>query len=407
MTASGEAPAPWARQLRIAVFDYFTTTTNPAGSCHRLLLAGLCDEHEFTVFAARFDNPRPDRIRWVRVPVIERPQVLLYLTFHLLGPVVYLLHRLRTRARFDLVQMMETQQLFGKLAYVHFCHRAFLGTVGSDATGAGLRGWLRRLDHLVRAAVEPFVYRRVERLIVPSRGLAVQLEREFSGLTCIDVIPHPVHVDVSLPDGFARARELERARLGLRGDDVGAVFVALGHFERKGLPQLVEALTRTGANVKLIVVGGEKSLVTRYQRIVSELGIADRVRFVGAQADVRPFLWCADVFVLPSAYEVRSLAVLEAAAAGLPLIVTRAAGPEELVEHGNNGFVVGRDPAEIAGTLVRFAALDVDDRRAMGKRARAAARRFEPESFLASWRHVYASIAGTRPSTLLMGRRWS
>ena len=86
--------------------------------------------------------------------------------------------------------------------------------------------------------------------------------------------------------------------------DLVGLFVALGQFERKGLPLLMQALATAGMErVKLIVVGGEADLLARYREQAEKLGIGDRVRFVGMQSDVRPFLWSSDVFVFPSLYE--------------------------------------------------------------------------------------------------------
>ena len=101
--------------------------------------------------------------------------------------------------------------------------------------------------------------------------------------------------------------------------------MALGQFERKGLPLLMQALATAGLDpVKLIVVGGEADLLARYREQAEKLDIGDRVKFVGMQSDVRPFLWCSDVFVFPSLYETFSLVTYEAAAAGLPIVVSHS-----------------------------------------------------------------------------------
>jgi hypothetical protein len=73
--------------MKIAILDYVVTRNNPGGSSRLTMLEALCHEHEFTVFSAQFENPCPERIRWVRVPVVTRPQALLYVAFHLLATV--------------------------------------------------------------------------------------------------------------------------------------------------------------------------------------------------------------------------------------------------------------------------------------------------------------------------------
>ena len=93
--------------MRIALFDYIVTQDNAIGKCELALLSALCDEHEFTVFSVRFENPRPDKIRWIRVPAPCRPLVALFVVFHLFAPLCYFWHRLRHRARFDVVQVID------------------------------------------------------------------------------------------------------------------------------------------------------------------------------------------------------------------------------------------------------------------------------------------------------------
>ena len=379
--------------MRIAVFDYYIEPMNPIGGCHRRILAGIGAEHEVTVFAVRFDNPRPDRIEWVRVPAPQRPLALLFLAYHVLAPVCFAIHRLRTGQRFDLVQEVESNLGFGDVAYTQFCHRAYLRTPGSRSPYRGLRPLLRWLDHCLHALAEPFVYRRVRAVVVPSRGLARELTCEYPGLEGkVTVVPNPVDVEWMrpLPESERRAA---RHQLGLTDEDVVFVFVALGHFERKGLPLLLEALPKIGGDrVHLLVVGGQPDLVNHYRRRAGALGVGDRVRFVGMQQDIRPFLHTSDVFVLPSAYETFALVALEAAAAGLPLLVTALHGVEDYVCEGRNGFVVRRDPAAIADRMATFVAMSPAERAALGRAAREDAGRYRPDAFVDAWRGVYARL---------------
>ena len=78
----------------------------------------------------------------------------------------------------------------------------------------------------------------------------------------------------------------------------------------------------------------------------------------------------SDVFILPSAYEANALVVLEALAAGLPVIATRVGYAPEIIEDGTNGFLVEADPAEIA---LRLEQLVASDRDALAANARASA----------------------------------
>jgi glycosyltransferase involved in cell wall biosynthesis len=376
--------------VRIAVFDYKITRNNPAGSCHLAMLRALAAEHDFTVFAVEFENPCPEKIRFIHVPVPTRPLALLFVAFHVMAPVYYLFYRIRGGARFDLVQSLESNLSFGDLLYSHFCHRMYLKHHWSKSGAKGLRGWLRWLDHKLHALMESFTYPRAKQVVVPSQGLARELRAEFPFIEDhLTVLPNPINLQrLQVPAEFDRAAF--RHNLGIDDQDVVGLFVALGQFERKGLPILLRALGTAGMErVKLIVVGGEPDLIARYGETAAKLQLGDRVKFTGMQSDVRPYLWSADVFVFPSLYETFSLVTYEAAASGLPIVVSQLYGVEDLVRDGENGFLIETSVAGVREGLERVLSLSPGERRAMGQRARLAASACSEEHFVEAWRAFY------------------
>ncbi len=133
------------------------------------------------------------------------------------------------------------------------------------------------------------------------------------------------------------------------------LFVALGQFERKGLPLLLQALGTPGMErVKLVVVGGEADLIARYGEEAAKHQLGNRVKFAGMQSDVRPYLWSSDVFVFPSLYETFSLVTYEAAASGLPIVVSHLYGVEDLLVDGDNGFLIETSIAGVRQGLERI-----------------------------------------------------
>lgn len=379
--------------MRIAVFNYKVVPTNPIGSSYLHMLQGLCREHEFTVFAVEFDNPCPERIRFVRVPVPTRPLALLFVAYHLAAPLAYLWYRLRTGACFDLVQMVESNLSFGDVSDVRFCHLAYLRRHWRNAGAKGLRGWLRWLDHWLHALMEPWTYRRVKRIVVPSQGLKRELEETYPfARGKITVIYNPVDVERMRPPADFD-REAFRAEHGVKPGETVLVFVALGHFERKGLPLVLQALVALRDRpLRLWVVGGEPDLIRSWQMRAEGMGIGDMVHFWGMQRDVRPFLWGADVFVFPSAYEIFPLVSLQAAAAGLPLIVTPLYGGEEFMRDGEMGFVVPRTAEGVRAGLERFLALPLQERVRMGRVAQEAVQGFGVGASVQSWRGFYGAL---------------
>jgi glycosyltransferase involved in cell wall biosynthesis len=174
-----------------------------------------------------------------------------------------------------------------------------------------------------------------------------------------------VHYGVPPAPAVAAA---DRAGLGFAAGALNVAVVA--SFEpRKGHMTLLDALARTPeVRAALVGVGEEHAAV---EARASELGLADRVRFLGWRRDVDAILAAADALVLPSlANECLPYAILEAMAHGLPVIGTDVAGIPEEIADGETGFVVAPgDAAALAERLRRLAA-DPELRRAMGEAGR-------------------------------------
>jgi glycosyltransferase involved in cell wall biosynthesis len=200
------------------------------------------------------------------------------------------------------------------------------------------------------------------------------LAKEFPAVSNkVRVLPNAIDVNaLERPPSFNR--DEFRAALGIAPSDVVFVFAALGHFERKGLPLLMEALAQLESkSAKLLVVGGTDDLVEKYRSRAEAFHLSGRFFFAGMQSDVRPYLWAADAFALASTYETFSLVAFEAAAASLPLITPKLHGIEEIVRDGETGYIVTRSVEDLAFALSRFVELPPAQRAEMGNRARLAA----------------------------------
>jgi UDP-glucose:(heptosyl)LPS alpha-1,3-glucosyltransferase len=145
-----------------------------------------------------------------------------------------------------------------------------------------------------------------------------------------------------------------RDELGIEHDAPVYLHVGSG-FARKGVAQLMAALARLNdPRARLIVIGYDKS-EARMRIAAARLGLGERVRFAGGQADVQPWYGMADCFVLATLYDPFPNAALEALASGLPVIVSRQCGAAELVAEGVNGYV--RDALDVEGLAGAMAAV--------------------------------------------------
>lgn len=183
-----------------------------------------------------------------------------------------------------------------------------------------------------------------------------------------------------IPNGVdtGRFRPLPEARAGLRRElGLGDAFawLAVGRFEEaKDYPNMLAAFAtlavRRPDSVLLLV--GRGSLQQQAEQLARSLGLGEQVRFLGVRRDVPELMSAADGYVLSSAWEGMPVVLLEAGAAGIPIVATAVGGNREVVRDGETGFMVPpRDPAALAGAMQRLQELPSDGRRQLGQRGRA------------------------------------
>jgi UDP-glucose:(heptosyl)LPS alpha-1,3-glucosyltransferase len=276
------------------------------------------------------------------------------------------------------------------MVVAQYCQEAYRQRVGAVRADSAVGRWWHRRNMAHFCAEERAVYqnRQLMRVIAVSRGVGRELV-EFYGINpaIIRHIPNGVDLSVFYPLADASARKRLRADLGLPTDGFLACFVG-GDWRRKGLRPAIESL-RTLKDVHLVVVGaGDQAEFAAYASIV---GAEKRVHFAGKRSDPQRFLQASDAYVFPSLYEAFSLSCIEAAACGLPLVVTKINGTEELVAEGMNGFFTEHHANPIAKRLEQLR----DDpalRDRMSARAAADASRFGWDEIAEKHEAVFAEL---------------
>lgn len=150
----------------------------------------------------------------------------------------------------------------------------------------------------------------------------------------IHVIYNAINTSQFIPADIAE-RATIRQQLSLPLNASVMIYVGSG-FERKGLAAAIRAIA--GTNRYLLVVGKDKA-EKQYQALATQLGCADRIRFVGMQANTLPWYQAADGLLLPTLYDPFPNVILEAMACGLPVITSTTCGGAEFVQAGKNGYV--------------------------------------------------------------------
>ncbi len=164
------------------------------------------------------------------------------------------------------------------------------------------------------------------------------------------VVFNAVRVDGLSPEALAPRRAEARARLGLTADESVVLFVA-HNFALKGLGELIEAMAFERRGDWRLVVAGRGDYAP-FARQARRLGVSDRVKHVGALDDPAALFAAGDVLAHPTWYDPCSRVVIEAAAAGLPVVTTRFNGAAEILS-AETGVVVDspRDAKALAAAI--------------------------------------------------------
>ncbi|MGB7393816.1 MAG: glycosyltransferase family 4 protein [Pricia sp.] len=378
---------------KVIVVDLSVKKTSPAGSCVLSELLGLAKLFDIHLFTTEFDKHLEEHVSVHRITAMRFPLLLRYILFkrQVNKKIAVFLKKNNDVA---VIQTTQGQYDQSDIAYAHFCHKAYLQQHYGQSTAKGLTRVIRKLGHTFNARQEKKAFQNSKVIVVPSKGLGKEISTAYpSEGNKVRVIPNPINLDhFARPINFDRKAERNKHEIG--EDEIVVAFVALGDFARKGLPLLLEGLKEENLGkslFRLLVIGGNSREIGTYKKMATEQGLGEKVTFKGMQSDVRPFLWSSDLFALPSSYETFSLVSAQAAAAGLPILVTPLHGVEDYIDHGYNGWLVNRNSKSIGAVLQQISNGEYDLKQ-MGERAKMSIRPYKEENFRDKWRELYASL---------------
>jgi glycosyltransferase involved in cell wall biosynthesis len=302
-------------------------------------------------------------------------------------------------AVFDLASLLREHRL--SILHAHTSHAHSLGALAAALLGPiGPKVIVaRRVDFSIFRrsflGLNRIKYRHgVDRYVTVSRAIRNVLLKDGLPGEMISVVHSGI--DLARIDGAPeRTAEIRRELAVPEGD---ALVANVAHMaDHKGQIYLVDAVPLVLAERPrtTFAIVGEGELKATLEARARELGVAERVRFPGFREDVPTILKALDVFVMPSHMEGLGTSVLDAMAAGAPVVGTEAGGMTEMLDHGRNGLVCPvRDAKALAAAIVSL----------LGDRARArtlaeAARedvvaRFSKEAMVSGTVAVYEELVG-------------
>jgi L-malate glycosyltransferase len=218
-----------------------------------------------------------------------------------------------------------------------------------------------------------------------------EVTRERIGIdNAIDVVPNFID-----PERYERAKGMAGARRWAAPDD--RILVHISNFRPvKRVLDVVETFARVAARfpARLLLVGDGPDR-PRVEQRCRELGICDRITFIGNLPLVEEVLVGADLFLLPSDAESFGLAALEALACRVPVIGARAGGLPEVVSDGENGFLLPVGDVDAMAAAAAELLSDPERHERFRETARReAVARFRQEAVVARYREIYQRVVG-------------
>jgi glycosyltransferase involved in cell wall biosynthesis len=279
-----------------------------------------------------FERLRRDGVTHARVPAVAKRPV-----DHIRAVLGFVTVLLRTRPDVVLLDLPWPRFAFGQLLSCSLLARPTVvvfqlvpGDVESLRRQIEPRGWLFRLARRRQTwiAVSEHARSIVARLFDAPVG---SIGRIYNG------------VDVARYAGETSADEVERTRASLEIGGEEIMILTVGRLTaQKGLGDLLSAFVKASPRLPSarLLIAGEGPERGRLEEIIASHDLGDRVRLLGNVERPDDLYRAADLFVLPSRYEGFPFAMLEAMAAGLPVVATRFGGADEMVEHGREGLLV-------------------------------------------------------------------
>ena len=358
--------------MKILMLNYeFPPIGGGAGHAHQCLL-GYYERHKNLQIDVLTSGPGPglvkedfaDTIRiykvgihkknlhyWTKFEVIEWLWKARRLYFKLLNDNSYDL----CHAFFAFPSGWLCYKTAGRLPYI-------LSLRGSDVPGYNIR---LGLDYKLLAGLFRRIWSGASLIAANSRGLS-ELAKKFMPNLDIVVIPNGININDYHPN---LAKTINKPINLL---SVGRLI------SRKRIDWLIEGVAlavKEGLDVRLNIVG-EGNLLNELEKRAADLGVYDRIIFMGlVQRRQMPNIYRAsDIFVMASAHEGMSNAMLEAIASGLPVVTTPCEGAEELVS--DNGIIVQYPDLHSFVTAIKTIVADTEKYQVMSKAGRTIAEKF-------------------------------
>jgi glycosyltransferase involved in cell wall biosynthesis len=308
--------------------------------------------HEVHVYARTAEDLDLERVKWCQVSGPDWPEIVDFYSYYTTT------NRRLARHNYDIVHSIGVNTARADIFTIQNIQPAkiaILNQLGWEKKVSLPRRLTRWLYLAVTSATEKKLYTATPGLRIPtflpvSRGVELELRRYYSiGDAPVHIIPNAADVERFRPLE-SKDRAVWRRAQGIPLDVPLAVFAG-GEWARKGLHLAIQGLGRMMNKTLWLYIAGDDVGREQFKQMVKSESVENRVVFGGFRRDIEKVLGAADLFLFPSYYEAFSLATIEAAASGLPIIATKINGTEDFIIPDETGQFVRHDAVNIAAVL--------------------------------------------------------
>lgn len=308
------------------------------------------------------------RVKIVRLPRAHRLRLLEPLWFWFLARLRLTWMRCRGQS-WSIVHTSGPDIPGADVMSLHFHNRTWIQLQWQEPAPS-LKERLRVLHTVIGVIQETLAFMSKRwRVILPvSEGLAARIRPQIAAPQRIQILPNLLDETRFHSGVRSLHRAAMRQQIHAGETDFLFIFVSTGHYQRKGLWSALRSLQacrkraekECGLHLRFLVVGAgdraQQNLIPQLNQTAPDW--RDWVSLIPPTSEVERWYAAADAFLFPSLYETFSLVALEAAACGLPLLVTAYDGHEMYLRDGGNGCLLPWTVAGMTQRIMEFLQVD-------------------------------------------------
>lgn len=315
----------------------------------------LAKKHDVHLYARKAEDLDLSWISWHRVPGVNWAEVIDFGSYYLE------VNRRVRPGQYDIVHSIGCNTQRGNVITIQNIQPAkkqILDRLGRAENVSPARRLTRWMYLNATCAAEKRLYqhqagRKAPMFLPVSRGVASELQKHYDiGPAKVRIVPNAADT-VRFKLLGEEARKAWRTKNNVPQDRIVAIFAG-GEWARKGLDFAIQAMGHLKDVPLTLYVAGDDPDRDRFSQMARDTGSAENIIFGGFRKDMPEALGASDLFLFPSWYEAFSLATIEAAACGLPVVASKINGTEDFITPGENGDFVEHDAENVASVLRRL-----------------------------------------------------